>query len=221
MKLAYHKNSGEQNLTVEGGLYNHIFKSRRSKKQDTLFFSNLTEENIYSYKIDNIGKKSAILTLQGDEKNQNKIKKDLHIGWCVVDVKTIEKTLPLLNEIGVGKITFVYCQRSQKNFKINKLKIEKILINSCCQCGRTSLMKIDIASDLKTFISENEDLTVIDFCQDKLNNDENIKTILVGCEGGFSDEEKELLKDKKTLGLNSPFTLKSETAVLVSASKIL
>ncbi|XPV54809.1 MAG: hypothetical protein ACNI3H_07545 [Halarcobacter ebronensis] len=55
------------------------------------------------------------------------------MAWCIVDPKTIEKELPYLNELGVRKITFISCDYSQKNFKLNFEKLEKILVNSSSQ----------------------------------------------------------------------------------------
>ena len=36
-----------------------------------------------------------------------------------METKNIEKVLPTLNEMGVHEITFIYCERSQKSFKVD------------------------------------------------------------------------------------------------------
>ena len=46
------------------------------------------------------------------------MKNKLHIGWCVIDPKTVEKYIASLNEIGVDKITFIYADYSQKISKL-------------------------------------------------------------------------------------------------------
>jgi 16S rRNA (uracil1498-N3)-methyltransferase len=45
--------------------------------------------------------------------------------------------------------------------------------------------------------------------------------ILIGCEGVFSENERTKLKDCKKIGLNTDIILKSETAIVTIASKLL
>ena len=135
--------------------------------------------------------------------------------------KTIEKTLPMLNEIGVDSIYFVYADRSQKNFKLDIERINRILVNSCCQCGRTSLMDISVFKNIKEFCASNKQFLVLDFGGEKptLNLDMN-NTLLIGPEGGFSESERELLKKtaKKIIAFGTQNILRSETAVVAAAS---
>ena len=98
---------------------------------------------LYRYKIVNIDGRSAALELVSAEAEQVAASKQLHIGWCVVDSKSVEKVLPLLNELGVAKITFIYCDRSQKNFKPDFKRYERILESSMQQCGRSEMMIFD------------------------------------------------------------------------------
>jgi 16S rRNA (uracil1498-N3)-methyltransferase len=148
-------------------------------------------------------------------------KKDLHIGWCVIDPKSIEKVLPFLNEIGVKKISFIYCDRSQKNFKLDFKRFERILEASMQQCGRSSYMEFETFSRLDDFVSAYPEVKVFDFCDNVLQEGSSFKTVLIGCEGGFSKNEKEFLKKQEVFRLDTPMVLRSETAVVSVASKIL
>jgi len=58
----------------------------------------------------------------------------------------------MLNEIGVSKISFIYCDRSQKNFIINLKRVKKILINSSQQCGRSVMMDIEEIECIENFL---------------------------------------------------------------------
>ncbi|MFW2569153.1 RsmE family RNA methyltransferase, partial [Aliarcobacter butzleri] len=89
--------------------------------------------------------------------------KKLHLFWCIVVPKTIEKYITSLNEIGIEKITFIYSDISQKNFKINIEKLEKILINSSSQCGRSSSIKLDVCKNLDAFMKKNDEVYFLDF----------------------------------------------------------
>jgi len=148
-------------------------------------------------------------------------KKKLHIGWCVIDPKSVEKVLPSLNEMGVDSITFIYCKRSQKSFKPDFKRLEKILLNSSQQSGRSSLMKLSMADNLTSFLEENKDAVMLNFSEHTLSEGSNIGTFIVGCEGGFTADEVALFKSENIMGLNTPLILKSESAVCAVASKLL
>lgn len=194
--------------------FSHIFKVRRTKIGEVLSFRNLIDNTLYTYRIANINKKEAILDLEGSKVFKIEAKKPLHVGWCIVDPKTIEKTLPFLNELGVYRISFVYCEFSQRNFKIDLKRINRILINSCEQCGRSSLMKIEILNSLKEFLSLYPSARILDFSQNRMKKGDTCKSFLVGCEGGFSKKEREQMDEKNIIGLENPMILRSETAVL-------
>jgi len=52
-------------------------------------------------------------------------------------------------------------------------------------------------------------------------NIQHIETLLVGAEGGFSEEERDLIAREKIVGLDTLLILKSESAVCAVASKLL
>ncbi len=222
MQFTYHENSGKTSLIIDGDLHRYLFKVRRAKIDKNLFFRNLKDNILYEYKIINIDKKQTLLNLINQEEKEFMQEKTLHIGWCIIDPKSIEKVLPSLNELGVEKISFIYCQYSQKQFKINFDKLNKILINSSQQCGRSNLMQLEICDSLDKFLNLYPTSYMFNFSDNHIDNKkENIKTIIIGCEGGFSNNEISMINDKKIVGINSKLILKSETAVLSIASKIL
>lgn len=221
MQFIYHKDAKVQSLEISGELYNYLFRVRRHKIQDILNFRNLNDNFLYFYKITHIDKKKAILTFVNKEKKIVLPKKYLELIWCIIDPKSIEKSLPLLNEIGVSKITFVYCDKSQKNFKLKLEKLQKILINSSQQCGRSSLMKLEVIDRLDKVIKDSENLIVLDFSKNKVKYLDNIRKVLIGPEGGFSESEKELFKNLKVLGFDTPLILRSQSASIAISAKIL
>ena len=176
---------------------------------------------LYMYKITDVEARSLHVELISSRKEEIKNKKSLHIGWCVIDSKSIEKVLPSLNEIGVQKISFIYCDRSQKNFKLDFKRFERILEASMQQCGRSSYMKFDTYKSVKDFISDFPQTKVFDFCENILDNGNKFETVLIGCEGGFSKDEKTLLSSQGVFRLDTPMILRSESAVMAVASKIL
>ncbi len=176
---------------------------------------------LHRYEITAIGGRDVDVTLLSSSIQELKSKKSLHIGWCIVDNKSIEKVLPSLNEIGVDKISFIHCDRSQKNFKLDFKRFQRILEASMQQCGRSSYMELDTYKSIQDFINDFPQTKVFDFCDKTLDDFSEIDTVLIGCEGGFSKDEKEFLTSQDVFRLNTPMILRSESAVMAIASKIL
>ena len=217
MKFLYHQDAGNDNLTISGEGLTHL-KVRRISVGDTLILRNLKDSKEYIYDIVNINKKSISVVLDCKlPLQQTNIY--FHIYWSIIDPKEIEKTLPLLNELGVSDVTFVYADRSQKQFSPNINRMQKILINSSQQSGRNNIINIHFEDSIDNIIKK--EFVVIDFCDTKLSNELNITSILVGPEGGFSDREKTLLKNKTTFGLKCENILRSSSVVVSVSSKIL
>ncbi len=222
MQFTYEEFCGRDILEIKDEVYNYLIKARRHKIDDEIYFRNLKDNNIYLYKINLIDKKKAILNLISAEEKILLNNKNLHLGWCVVDPKTVEKFITSLNEMGVDKITFIYADYSQKNFKINIEKLEKILINSSCQCGRSNIIKLEVCKNLEQFMKENSDVYFLDFstlCVD--DKKDEIKTLVIGCEGGFSQKERDKFNKDFVVGFNSNLILRSETAIISAGAKIL
>lgn len=219
MQYLHHKQAGEESLLLKGDEHRYIFKVRRHREGEIIFLRNLVDNRLYSYKINSLDKKEALLLLKESKTLVIKAKKKLHIGWCIIDPKSIEKVLPTLNEIGVEKISFIMCSRSQKNFRIDYKRLERILISSSGQCGRSELMSLESISSLEQFLEENPKAVALNFSDNFLDTNSHIESIVIGCEGGFTAKEKALFKT--IAGLDSPLILKSESAVCVVASKIL
>ncbi len=218
MQFLYHPDTSDT-IVLSGEAHKYLFKVRRIKKDETLKIRNLKDDYIYNYKIKEINKKEAVLILDKKELKPNKPTKFFHLAWCIIDPKNIEKTLPSLNEMGVAKISFVYCDFSQKNFKLKIDRLKKILINSNQQCGRSDLMEIEIINSSKEFFEKYENFTAIDFDGEKIKCDKKYKNpFLVGPEGGFSEKERAFFKEKIKF---ESFILRSESAVCAISCKIL
>jgi len=214
--------AGEENLHIKGELYKYLVKVRRHSEGDELSFRSHENINLlHTYKVVNLESRSINLSLVNTQNIKIEAKSFLHIAWCLIDSKSIEKVLPSLCEIGVSKITFISCERSQKNFKLDFKRFKRIQEASMQQSGRTSFIEFDICENIQEFIKNYPDTKVFDFCENTLENSPTFKTVLIGCEGGFSDKEREVLKTQESFRLNSPMVLRSESAVVAVSSKIL
>ena len=222
MIFVFNDEASREYLSIKGELFKYLFKVRRHKIGDEIAFRNRDDlKNIYIYKVIELETKSATLKLLSSKELEVKAKKSLHIGWCVIDSKSIEKVLASLNEIGVEKISFIYCDRSQKNFKLDFKRFDRILEASMQQCGRSSKIEFEVYKNLKDFINDYPQTVVFDFCDNILKQSDDFKTVLIGCEGGFSKGEKDFLSTLRVFRLDTPLILRSESAVLAVSSKIL
>ena len=221
MQYLYHPQAGDETLILCGDEHRYIFKVRRHRQGEIIALRNLNDQNLYKYEIVSIDKKEACLQLQSTEQKSIQAIKKLHIGWCLIDPKNIEKILPSLNEMGVAKITFIFCDRSQKSFKLDFKRLEKIVLNSSQQSGRSVMMELEQLPSLAQFIKKYPKSYMLNFSEQNLTESLDIETIVVGCEGGFTRDEEALFSSDKIVGFATPLILKSESAVCAVASKIL
>lgn len=221
MLYLYNAEAGQPQLLLEGDDHRYIYKVRRHKIEDKLYLRNGDDGLLHSYLITMIDKRTVHLELQESTILEVKAKTSLHIGWCVIDPKSVEKVLPTLNEMGVDKITFFYCKRSQKSFTLDFKRLEKILLNSSQQSGRSQMMQLDKAEDLETFIAQYPESKMLNFSEDNFISNTIFDTIVIGCEGGFTEEEVALFNVDDMVGFDTPLVLKSESAACGIAAKIL
>ena len=222
MVFLFQKDAGKDLFTLKNEDFKYLIKVRRHVVGDEISFRSKDDLGLlYTYKIVSIQNRSLDVKLIDVKTLSVESKKKLHIGWCVIDTKSIEKVLPMLCEIGVSKISFIFCDRSQKNFKLDFKRFERILEASMQQCGRSSFIEFDTFKNIEEFISRFPQTKVFDFCDKVLDDYVDIDTVLVGCEGGFSKDEREFLKNKDVFRLDTPMVLRSESAVVAVASKVL
>ena len=220
MQFILDKNAGEEILRVEGERHNHLFRSRRTKKSQSLYFRNLQDLYLYTYRIENLGKKEATLKLINKELSTLQNPPKAHLMWAIIDSKSIEKVLPTLNELNLAKITFFYADFSQKNFKPDLERMDRILENSCEQCGRITKLEIEILENLHKLCERYKDFAVFDFGGESLPYALDIP-LLIGAEGGFSQNEREFLKTKKTYSAKNCNILRSENAAIFATSRLI
>lgn len=222
MKFLLHDAVGADELSVSGDDYKYLIKVRRHKAGDLIAFRSrerLSEE--YRYRLERTDGRNAYFSLQTHRSAVCEREHRLHIGWCLVDPKTIEKTLPMLTELGVSKITFIHCRRSQQNFRLDFERYKRIMESSIMQCGRTSLIELSESPNVSTFLKEHSDAVILDFGGETLGSDESIETVVIGCEGGFDESERKSFADHRIRLFPSPMILRSETAAVAIASRLL
>ncbi len=221
MQFLYHPDAGLPSITIEGEAYRYLFKVRRCKAGDSVALRNLKDSYLCSYRIESVSKREAILLFEEKREFEVMPPKRLHIGWCIIDPKSVEKSLPTLNELGIWKISFIYCDRSQKSFTLDPGRMKRILVNSSQQCGRSEMMELETLGSIEEYLEKYPDSAILDFGGSPLGCEARIDSILVGCEGGFSEEERKLFENMTIYGLDTPLILRSESAVAAVGARLI
>ncbi len=218
MQYLYDPDAKTPQLQIEGENFKYLSKVRHVKPGEKIALRNLEDGVLYTYEVAKIEKRRLHLQLLGSEKSEQS-RPRLHLGWCVVDAKSVEKSLPFLNELGVAKITFIYCDKSQRNFKLNFDRLKRINIGSSQQCGRDGLIELDSCESIEAFIKTYPHSYLCDFCDTPLEKSLGIETLIIGPEGGLSRCERDLKLPRA--GFATPSILRSETAAVAAAAKLL
>jgi len=222
MKYMLHPQAGSAELVVSGEEYKYLIKVRRHTLGDLIAFRHRDDlQQEHCYRLERTDGRNGYFTLESSQKSSCEAPKKLHIGWCIVDPKTIEKTLPMLMELGVSQITFIHCKRSQRNFRFDFERFNRIMESSMMQCGRTSFIALSESPALSTFLKEHPKMLILDFGGDVLSKNEEFDTVIIGCEGGFDESERKLFDAHRIRHFSSPMILRSETAAVAIASIML
>ena len=221
MQFLFDENAGANELCIRGEGFYHL-KVRRVRQNESLNVRNLKDDFVYVYKISSLNKNSCLLNLQEKALNSSILPQKITLALGIIEPKVLEKTLPFLNELGLFKLILVFTHFSQRNFKLDFKRLERILIQSCEQCGRANLMQIECFDSTKDFANAYENIVMLDFSGENSDFSEfkgDDKILFIGAEGGFTDEERSLFKKK--IKLKSPYILKSQSAIISVAAKIL
>lgn len=219
MKFILSVDAGKPQLRLSGDDYKYVVKVRRHVVGDVIAFrnrANLNEE--YRYVLESTDGRYAMFILGNHTHSLCEPVKKLHIGWCVIDPKTVEKVLPILTEMGVTKITFIQCHRSQRNFRFDYERFERIMESSIMQCGRTSLLEFSESPSLSDFLNRHPNSVILDFGGEELKCIEEYETVVIGCEGGFHEGERSLFANHRVRHFSSPMILRSESAAVAIAA---
>lgn len=216
MQFLYHKQAGEEILKLKGEEFAHL-KARRIKENEILSLRNLEDDFIYDYKISNLDRNSCLLYFLNKDLKPHP-HSELNLALAVIDTKILEKTLPFLNELGVANLHLVFTEFSQRNFKLDFERLEKIIISSCEQCGRSRKMQIQSYKNIQEFSKSFPDAILVDF-EGEIREFDKTQLYFIGPEGGFSPKEKQIFKEK--ICFKVPNILRSQSAVVAVAAKIL
>lgn len=196
-------NDLKENSTIFVDKVNYIVNVMKRKIGDKIIFVN-GKDGEFLGRIEKINKKEIEIFVE--EKIRNFYKSNF-LGLIFSPIQKIDLLVKNATELGT---TDFFPFKSQYTQYISKIsKIEANIIEAVEQCERLDLPTLHKEDNLKNVLNKIEKDSIIIFCEERSNNkisqmicdlerDKKIY-VLVGGEGGFSEEEKALIKSYKNV----------------------
>lgn len=207
---------GVSQLTMSDESYHYLIKVRRHRVGDQIALRDRRDlDTLYTYEITHITRKDLHLTLIEHRHAPHTSTSSLHIGWSLIDPKIIEKSLPTLVEQGMRHISFFPAERSQRHFRLDHERLDRIIEGAMMQCGRSDRMGIEMYPSLEAFVQSYPEAVLLDFGGEALHYPLP-QTIIVGPEGGFTAQERAMVSHHYSFVHGH--VLRSESAVISLAA---
>ncbi len=216
-------------LILEDELYNQIVNVLRKSKGDKIILFNGSECD-FVCEIVEILKKKAVISVLKKQKNLANPQINITLFQALVKGEKFELITQKITEIGASALvpfTSTFCDVKESTTKINRLP--KITQEACKQCGRSIPVKINNIVKFDEMLKMLYSFDKVIFAYEKANLPLKIEpinvqkiAIIVGSEGGFSEEETgkiNALKNVQTISLGKTI-LRAETAAITLCSTI-
>ena len=214
-----------QEIQIESKQHHYLTNVMRRKTNDILLIFNEIDGEFIS-EIINISKKNMTIKLFQKIKEPEK-KVDIWVVFAPVKKSSTDLIVQKATELGASCLIPVVTERTITR-NINLKRMEEIVIESSEQCERITIPEIKPIQKLDDMIDEWNQSRKIFYGDETVRNQkekEEIKkkdlchrsgAILIGPEGGFSENEISFLKSKEfVIPINlGPRILRSDTAVV-------
>ena len=224
IRLFYSK-SLSLNLTdkLDKSQSHYVSKVMRLKEKEVFSLFNSSGE--WEAKISNITKSIVEFNVTKQLRHKENIK-DLWLAFSPIKSNYFNFMIQKATELGVTKFLPIIFERTIVR-KINKERLEKVIIEAAEQSNRITVPSIEDPQKLKSFLNNDMDLIFTDLNTANTKIDLTKLTtkptcVIIGPEGDFSEQEREeILKFNgvQSVKINENI-LRSETAVISALSII-
>ena len=225
------KKTNEIELTDSETLL-HIVRVRRIKKGESIKFID-KNHTVYHCRVIEINKKSLLAEIISKEASNRILDYDISLVQSILAPDAQNLLIANATQTGVKKIYPVISDNVSYKIKDDKTeKWQKIVLENFKQCERADIAQVQPVQELKETLKKFKKENVIIFSEKYVNyslNDcvKNILTsseiaVVVGPEGGFSEEEFNYFKkeDFKMISLGN-MIYKAPNAVVAGVSNII
>lgn len=192
---------------------------RMQPGQEVVLFDGLRHERLYRIAV--LKDNEAHLQHVTDFERKTP-SREVYLFWSLLKKDKNEWVLQKGTELGVSHFVPLLADRSEKlGFDIDRA--QKIMVEAAEQCGRSDIPAVREPITPHAALQEFSGRVKLFICEqgsDSPSGDQGGPVgVLVGPEGGWSDEEKNLFAEKEIphIGLGQ-FTLRAETATIVAVS---
>ena len=201
----------------------YVSKVMRLKEKEVFFLFNNSGE--WEAKISNITKSIIEFNVTKQLRHKENTK-DLWLAFSPIKSNYFNFMIQKATELGVTKFLPIIFERTIVK-KINKERLEKVIIEAAEQSNRITVPSIEDPQKLKSFLNNDMDLIFTDLNTANTKIDLTKLTnkptcVIIGPEGDFSEQEREeILKFNgvQSVKINENI-LRSETAVISALSII-
>jgi len=207
---------------MDGEEFNHISRSLRLGEGEVIHVTNGKGLKV-KCEIENQKRNSLELkTIDYTQERRPEYLLDCYVS-PVKNRNRLEFMVEKLVELGINKLVFMNTENSERH-KVKLERLNLIAISAMKQSLQYFKMKIEYLSKINQFNSEAYDMVGLAHCHDQRKNEiKDLKgkklAFMIGPEGDFSENEVNLLLNKKFLPISLVNTLlRTETAALYTSS---
>lgn len=225
-----------QTITLNDDAFGHTIRVLRLKDGDHITLFNGLKFNDcygeYEAELVNVSKKSAQAIIHGFTPVVNESPVNIHLGQVISRGDRMDFTLQKSVELGVNNITPLFSERCGVKISTERLQKkvdqwQKIVISACEQSGRCIVPHVNDAIHMSEWLEQATSALKLNLhpkAQHSIislpNTNDRIR-LLIGPEGGLSDDEILQAKDQQFVDvLLGPRVLRTETAALTAITAI-
>jgi 16S rRNA (uracil1498-N3)-methyltransferase len=214
-------------VSLEADPAHHIQQVLRLRTgEDIVLFDGQGEE--YAATLNQVSKQKVTAIIGEHLRHETESRLTIHLILGISRGERMDFALQKATELGVIKITPVFTERcvvklDEKKRANRHAHWRRIVINACEQSGRCHIPVIEMPMAYCSALSHPADTTAIlldhrsQSTLHQLPPPKNALSILIGPEGGFTSEERQLAMKKDFLGVRlGPRIMRTETAPLAT-----
>ncbi|MBI0102876.1 16S rRNA (uracil(1498)-N(3))-methyltransferase [Gilliamella sp. W8145] len=218
-------------ITLDGNAFNHLIRVLRMKTGESITLFDGSNQ-ITPAVIHEVNKKTVIVKTANSVLDNRESPLNIHLGQVISRGDKMEFTIQKSVELGVNTITPLLSERcgvklDQERLEKKVQQWQKIVISACEQCGRNIIPSINPVMKLENWCANLTDSLKLNLHPkaeqgiNQLPNDNKNISLLIGPEGGLSNEEISMTHQYQfTDILLGPRVLRTETAALTAITAL-
>ena len=221
-----------ENVVLEGDEFHHLANVMRTREGENVELFCGDDYN-YVATVAKLNKKNAELKIISKTKNIANPVQKIDLFQALAKGDKLSLIMQKITEIGASNMVVFeskFCDVKSNTGKLDKL--ESVSVSACKQCGRSKLTNVqgvmsfkDVVASVKKYdhfivFYENEENLLLKDYLSAIKQNQNV-AIVIGPEGGFSNEEIDALKSAgaKIVSLGKRI-LRTETAAILGVSVV-